>query len=316
VPTGAKSVIFINRAESPIVSCVPAGASGNLPSTASNLSANSQTRAITRGVSTNSQSRLSGSGNNIATKNRVFISTQNLVGGQLNTLEWNTWISAEARKYNGASSGFSYDVVLGTDKLIGTDAVIGAVIGFGRTDLTVGANSTSAKAPAIGLYFGKRLQQDLILDGYLSFARPQYTTTAGNFTSRRTSLSLSLTGKYATANYVVRPFGNITGYSEQQPAFNAIPANSISDYSASAGARFEMLKPLGDGNMTPYFSAAIDYSYSRTTAVGTSTFFYPRIGAGISGQVGGGHLRLDADAGKASADTFDYGLRATYEFNF
>lgn len=68
--------------------------------------------------------------------------------------------------------------------------------------------------------------------------------------------------------------------------------------------------------MRPAGGVAADHGYTNTTAAGTDTFFYPRIGFGFGMQLGKGALSVDVDAGKVRSDTRDFGARFTYEMSF
>lgn len=303
------------------VSCTPFGATAsNLSSSASNLNANGQTQAFFNSMATNTQSRFGGGAGNTVTKNRMFVSTQNMARSQMETTEWNAWVSAEGRNYNGGIDGYSADVVVGADKLFSDNFLAGVLLGFSHTDIKDATKSAKVGSPAIGTYFASRFAGDLILDSYVSYARPEYKLDGTSFKSDRTSVGLSLTGEYAASTGTIRPFGRLSGYSEDQPAYTgtggAVASNKVDSYKASLGARFESGTPLGSTGLMPYLSGAVDYVSSKSTVTGKDDFVAPRVGFGVSGPVGGGNLSFDIDGGKVTSDTYDVGLRATYEFNF
>jgi hypothetical protein len=159
--------------------------------TGSVIGANSQTNATRTDISNNTQNRLNGGGGNTATCNSVFLSTQNLTGAQsqFGQHEWNAWVSLE-----------------------------------GRTDIQNATQRTEITSVALGAYFAKRVQSDLLLDGFISVARPEYQTQDTTFTSNRTSASLSLTGSYTSGAWSVTPFAKFGAYSEQQPAYTGTGA--------------------------------------------------------------------------------------------
>jgi hypothetical protein len=254
--------------------------------TGSVIGANSQTNATRTDISNNTQNRLNGGGGNTATCNSVFLSTQNLPGAQsqFGQHEWNAWVSLE-----------------------------------GRTDIQNATQRTEITSVALGVYFAKRAQSDLFLDGFISVARPEYQTQGTAFSSSRTSASLTLTGNYRGGAWNVTPFGKFGAYSEQQPAYTgtggAVAANDITNISLALGAKVEPVAPMASG-ILPYISLGLDYGANTSTIAGTSAFFSPRIGVGGGMDIASGYLSVDLDAGKVQEGVRDLGLRATYEFSF
>jgi len=272
------------------------------------------------GTGNNSRSRLGGTSSNIVSRSQLFLSTQNLSNNSMERPELNVWISAEGRHYSGGYDGYSADVVVGTDKLFSDNFLAGLMLAYGHVDINDATDNAVANSPAVGAYFATKFAGDLILDGYVSYARPEYNLNGATFKSDRVSVSLAVSGEYRTGNLNIRPFASVSGYSESQPSYTgtggAVAANDIKDYKASLGARFEMSSALGSTGMTPYMSGAVDYGHSKSTAKGTTNFTAPRLGFGMSGPVGEGYLSLDLDGGKVTSDTYDVGIRANYEFKF
>ncbi len=279
----------------------------------------SQTGATLNGISNNTGSRF-GAGGNQATKNSIFLSTQNLPGNGLNKPEWNAWLNAESRVYTGGLNGSSYDVVVGVDKMIGADALVGVLAGYGRIGLTEGAATTSALSPQVGVYFGSRMQGGLIVDGFIAAARPQVFTAGTSFNSFRRSAGLTLTGRIDAAGQDVRPFINAIGFTESQPAFTGtggpVLANNITSITVSAGALINFSTPIGGTQLRPYLSGAIDYRKRSSTLGVTDMFFAPRIGFGVSGPTSIGNISISIDVGKSRSDTVDIGAVFNYELNF
>jgi hypothetical protein len=316
VPNGITSVYFDANSSTPVISCAkPTGSDG--ATTGSTISAGSQIAAAGNGVFNNAQNRLNGGGSNFATRNTVFLSTKNMPGAasQLGNPDWNAWISAEGRNYNGGFDGSSADVVLGLDKLISSNVIVGGMLAYGRTDIQDATQRTQVTSLASGAYLASRLRGDLFLDGFITYARPDYTVGANSFTATRTAVSLSLSGSYSGGSYLVTPFGKLSGYREAQPAYAAVAANDITSFNASLGAKVEPLAPMANG-MLPYISLAADYGSKTSTVNGTQSFTSPRVGLGFGMATGGGYLSVDLDAGRVQSDVRDVGLRATYEFSF
>lgn len=325
VKFGQKDVRATDAAEPALtakVTCTPAGtAAANTPDVISNIGANSQTDATGTGISNNTQSRLGGGRDNSASRNAVFFSSQNLPGAQsqFGLPDWNAWISAEGRTYRGGFEGSTADVVAGVDTLVSTDMLVGALLAYGRVDITNAGNRSEVTSLAIGAYFAKRFQNDLFLDGFISVARPEYQTQGTTFSANRVSAALTLTGSYTGGRVNVTPFGKLAGYRENQPAFvgtgGAVAANTITNVNLNLGAKVEPLTPLASG-ILPYISLSVDAASSTSTLNGTTSFIAPRIGVGFGAALGMGYLSVDLDAGKVRDNVRDMGLRATYEFTF
>mgnify|MGYP000026449720 CR=1 FL=1 len=284
------------------------------------ISANGQARAMQAGTSNNARSRLGESSSNIVSRNQLFFSSQNLSHSSIERPELNVWIFAEGRHYSGENDGYSVDVVFGADKLFSNNFLAGLILAYGHTDISYETGSVTANSPAIGAYFATKFAGGVILDGYVSYARPQYKLNGATLKSDRISVSLAVSGDYKTGKLNIRPFTSVHGYRESQPSYigsaGAVAENDIYEYKASLGARFEMNSVLGPTGMTPYMSAAVDYVRTKSTEKGTSDFTAPRLGLGLSGPVGEGYLSIDLDGGKVSSETYDLGFRISYDFYF
>lgn len=312
-----------NVSSSIVVSCTPAApeaASDTIVSQAATVSAASQSRAIANGLTANSRSRLGAGGSNTVSRSGMFFSTQNATRSALETAEYNLWVSGELRNFNGGLDGFSADLTLGVDRLITENTLAGLLLAYGRTDLDDGLGEATVDSPAIGAYFASRFAGDLILDAYLAYARPETETAGTTFKSDRVSAGMMLSGQYALSTGTMRPFARLNASVEDQPAYTGtngpVAATDLRSYTASVGTRFESAVALGSTGLLPYISGAIDYGYTDNGLSASDDFFYPRIGFGVAGPIGAGYFALDVDAGKARSDTYDVGLRLTYEAKF
>lgn len=302
--------VFAQQAGGALISC-PGPAAGS-------TFIDTQTTAVQTATSRNTQARLNGNGpRNQVTQNSVFLSTSNLPGAQsqLGQPELNAWISLEGRKLDGATTGNTLDVVLGVDRLISSRLIVGALVAYGRQDLTAGATNTQVNSPSVGGYFAARLQGDWIADGYLSLARPAYDVNGATFTANRVSGAFGIAGNYAGLGLDISPFAKLNGYREAQPAYGAVAANDITRLNASLGARMAPLSEMANG-VLPYISVAVDYGMTDSTAGGRDTYWAPRLGVGFSMALGGGFLSVDMDGGRIRSNVTDLGVRATYEMAF
>jgi hypothetical protein len=306
------------------ITCTPALGGAVVPAEAlSTISASSQSQATQRGISNNAKGRLNGNagGQNFMTNNAMFFSTQNLPGAasEFGNPDWSGWISAEGRKYSGTLDGWSADVVMGVDKLVADDLIIGGLLGYGRVDLDSATQSAEVSSVSVGAYFAKRFQDALFLDGFISVARPDYTIDGASFSAKRTSVALTLSGSYIGDKVKVTPSGTLSAYREKLPAYTgsggAVAANAIDNVNLNIGAKFEPLAEMANG-ILPYISLSADYGSSSSAISGKQSFFSPRIGVGFGAELGTGYLSIDLDAGKVHEDVRDVGLRASYEFTF
>jgi len=268
---------------------------------------------MTSGVGQNSAQRFGNPGgnsgnNDFVTQNSLFFSTKGGSG-----TEWNGWISGEWRGYSGGISGSSLDFVVGIDRLVAADAILGGLIAYGRTNVTDGGGAVSAISPAIGVYYGQRMANGLVVDGTLSVARPSYTTIAGNFTSLRTAVTVVVTG--GTSNRFT-PYAEIRAFREAQPAYGAVAANLIESTNVELGGRYDFGQLSGWGGFVPMVDVAIDYRYQNSTANGVDLSLFPRIALSVAKAGEMGSFAAAADFGKSRSDTFDVGVSLSWEFKF
>jgi len=284
------------------------------------ISANSQMRAVSTGINNTARSHFGTGPSNTTDTTQLFISTQNSTNSKMETPELNVWVLAEVRSYSSGFGGYTADIVIGADKLFSDHHLAGVLLAFGRGDISDATSSAVVNAPAIGTYFAREFTENLILDGYISYARPEYDTDGATFKSDRVSLAMSLSGEFSIDKATVMPFARLSGYNESKPGFTgtggAVASNNIEGYTAALGTTVVAKDAVFDTNMTPYLSVAVDYGYWNSTTNGADEFIAPRLGIGMSGAVGTGFLTLDLDHGKVTSNTYDVGLRAAYEFDF
>ena len=226
VPAGVKSVSVDytgSRRGRLTVSCTVAPPVVNTPditvNTVSAISANSQTTAISTGISTNTRLRLGGNAaasRTQVTRSMAFLSTQSLPGTarEFGQPDWNAWVSTEGRQYSGTLDGWSADVSLGVDRLLRDDVLLGGLLGVGRMDVDSSAQNVAVTTVSLGAYFAKRFQDDLYLDGFISAGRPDYQAGNAKFTAQRTAASLALTGSVTEGYLKITPTGKVSAYRE------------------------------------------------------------------------------------------------------
>ncbi|MFT5006916.1 MAG: hypothetical protein ACI8YI_002547 [Paracoccaceae bacterium] len=301
------------------VSCT-AGSGDDDSSITWGLSANSQTQATNTGIGVNSKGRF-GVSSNIVSQDFIYVSTSNGASGQLLPAGWSAWGTLEGRFYSGGTQGVSVDFVGGIDNMIAPDLLVGVLAGYGRTMVTDGGVDETAASPMLGVYFGKNVDENLLIDGFLSFARPQYDTSGASFLASRVSAGLTVTGQFSRKGLLIEPFLFARGYSEQQPGYTTglgalVAANDALSVAASLGVRVNFLNANFAGNLKPYASVAADYQRVFNTVGADDLVLAPRIAMGVTGELWQGQVSVDIDFGKSSSDTFDRGLKFGYEVSF
>ncbi len=305
------------------VSC--AAGTGNVTlGLALGIGANSQTLATNTGVGINAKGRL-GLGSNILSQNMIYVSTSNMPANlradRFLPTDWSAWGSIDARSYSGGITGTSADFVGGVDKLVSADLLVGMLAAYGRTIISDTGTPEVASSPMLGLYFGKNIDNRLIIHGFLSYARPQNEISGASFTSSRLSAGLTVTGQIERSGMLFEPFLYARGFQEQQPSYTTgigavIGANQAVSFAASVGVKVNFVGPESDQKIVPYASAAADYRRSSATLGPDDVVIAPRIALGLQGDLGAGKISVDLDFGKTRSDTYDRGLKIGYEIKF
>lgn len=311
-PTGRLAVSCVKDDTQDATETTAQGASG--------MSANSQTNATNTGVGLNTKARF-GYGGNFVSSDSVFLSTANLSSSQFLPADWSAWVSFEGRGYSGGMSGFSMDLVGGVDRMITPDLVIGVLGGFGRTVVSNSGTPEVVSSPMLGFYFGNNAKSGLIIDGFISAAKPVYDVNGATFRASRQSLGLTLSGKIQKTSVALEPFLFARGYQEAQPAYTmggggVVGQNETTAFSASLGVKLSMQGAQSTKTAIPYISASADYRVISSTNGSKDRVLAPRIGFGFSGKLGAADVSLDVDIGKARSDTIDRGVKLGYQLKF
>jgi len=308
---------FLNDStENLSVTCTPVSSSTPSGGSTGDLGGHSQTDAIDSGTGQQAQALFNGgqTGGASVQQNSLFLttaSTSNMAGRS----DMNAWMSIKTRGYTGGYGGAAYDFVGGVDYLVNADTLVGALIGLGQINVNDGTTQSSAISFAVGPYFAHRVNNG-VLNGFLTYAQPRYTTTSGKFTSARTALGLTMTGMSFSGHQNISPYFDLRAFTEEQPAYGIVAANSIRSLRATFGAIISAKRPLPNTDLTPYVKVAADLKTTTTTAAGTDSFAFGRLGFGLTGPLAGGNLVLDVDIGKVRSDTYDAGIRANWTIHF
>ena len=302
------------------VSCSEGAGTTSAAGTAGTVSASSQTFATTLGIGANTQARFQ-TGANAASGGHLFVSTSNLATNPAMAPEWNAWASYEGRGYSGGISGASFDFVGGIDRMVAPELFVGILGGYGRSFVTDTGTAKDSSSPMIGGYFGANVGQNLVLDGFLSYAQPSYQISGAQFEASRLSAGVTLTGQIERPRVVLEPFLHAHGYQENQPGYTTgggtvIAPNATATMMGSLGLRVKLVSKDQPSKLIPYFSAATDFKRADSSLTGTDLVTAPRFGFGLSGHLGKGQVSLDIDLGKTRSDTFDQGVKLGYKFKF
>ncbi|EKE71767.1 autotransporter domain-containing protein [Celeribacter baekdonensis] len=300
VPSGAVPLGTANLRAS--ASCVPgagldadAGAGAKL----GRIMGTTQNLAMHNALDGVAQNRFGGHADTVAVSRQGGFATGAIEGTGVTV-----WGYAEGRSYWGDDDGASYDLVIGADRMMSDTLFVGAMLGYNKID--VDGSDDTGKALAYGPYFGLETGT-LRLDGFLTYARPEYEIGGESFTANRRALGLAMSGDVPLASGILSPFGRLTAFDERQRAYGTVAAEHIQNARLSLGARMEFAEVNG---MTPYFSGAVEAVSHKTRAEGSSSFVAPRIGVGFDSEMANGMmLSVDVDAGKQAEGTYDAGLR-------
>ncbi len=281
------------------------------------INAAGQQQALNGALSSNISSRFGRGGENVATRNSVFVSTQNLAGDY--QMDASAWVALNSRAYFGGYEGHSVDLMLGADYLANSNTLLGVMLGAGISDLedTVGTK-TETDALLVGVYGAYRFSgSDIILDGYLTYAAVDYDTGTSTFKTDRLLAGLTLSGSYDIASGTVSPRARLLGTSEDFPAGAVAPVGGTTQQAlVSVGAEMAWNKPLGGTYLLPFASLDVEYGTVQDVGGLSDDFLAPRVGVGISGTVGGGQLAVSIDAGRTTSAVTDVGLGLSYDFTF
>jgi hypothetical protein len=281
------------------------------------ITAAGQQRAVSKALGNNISGRFGLGGNNVATRNSVFFSTQNLPSDF--RMDTSAWVALNSRAYFGGYEGHSVDLMLGADYMMNTDTLMGVLVGLGASNLEdTAGNDTQTDAVLVGAYGGYRFSgTTIVLDGYLAYAAVDYDTGTAKFESDRILAGVTLSGAYEVAAGTLSPRASLSGSSEDFPAGAvAVVGGTTQNALLEVGARMAWNKPLGNSSLLPF--ASLDVEYGRVEDIGglSNDFVAPRLGLGLSGTVGNGQLAFAIDAGRTTSDVTDVGLTFSYDFTF
>lgn len=307
VSTEGAEVAGAESASTITVTCEPASAATGVKKEAAvgALTAGAGTTAIGGGINSAMSSRKGGSGV-AASQNGVFFATQG------DAEDAQVWVSLEGRKFSGDIDGDGAELSFGADFEAGPGAYIGFVVSAGEYDLTTATDTINVKSVSYGPYFSTEIDDTWSVDGFITFADPEYDVSGTAYTAQRRSGQLRVTADYTWQNMDVASHLSFGGFREDHPAAGSNAAFDVSSTSGSLGTT--VMFDAG-GGLRPYVSLAAEFN-RLDDGTTESEHFSPRVGLGLSYDSAKGTTTLDIDGGETLEGTRDYGLRVGHSFQF
>ncbi|EPX80103.1 autotransporter outer membrane beta-barrel domain-containing protein [Litoreibacter arenae] len=234
------------------------------------------------------------------------------------------WGSLDTKRMNGTYSGTSGNLIFGVDALVGSSTIVGLLAGYNRSNVDLPSGQrVKAKGVAVGPYFSTQLSDRLSLDGFIGFARPDYTVDGGQFEGDKTFGNLTLTGSVPLRSAELSPFISIASSREDLPAFTSVAPvvayapTEIKSFVATIGTGINY-NPIDRGNLTylPTAGFEIDYVRNDDGFGNIDSFTTPRISGGVTILSDVGALNLGANVSRTSEGTTTVGASAAYFWQF
>jgi hypothetical protein len=309
------------------VTCIP---SGGLTSTADVQNAFTSAQVITQlsglysDVTQNISGALNGGVGPQITQNTFFFQSRGLVDKTSKGAapEWSVWGSGDYAAIDGQTfNGKQANLIVGADRTINSDTVIGGLLSYGTADFDTNVGGTigalDSDGITVGLYAGKKLTNGLTFDGLLTYTTLDYDvadgTTTGQFGANRVGISFGMYNQIALKSVVIEPRIRVTYGDEDQDAYvdsttAAIAARNITSGRASVGSKV-YFNTKTDG-LTPWVSLNGEYDFTDTGTLATSApnfdeTFSLRAGMGVNYITDMGDFRAELDIGGIGTNVFD-----------
>lgn len=286
------------------------------PTSAAQTSVTVQASVTQTAINTNIAGRFGSSGI-AASSNGLTVSTRGLdtAIADLGEPEFNAWVGIEGRRFTGTTTGDSRNFSIGFDRLVSPNLVIGGYVSYNDQTATVGGASTTTKSPLFGAYAAHKLNNGLLLSGFVGYGRPDYTIGTTSFTATRKVAGLSMSGQFEAGNLRLTPLASLLSSSEDLPAADSFAADRLENTQASLTIRAEPLQRFASG-ILPYASLGAEYRRQGSNLGTYDIFTKQRIGLGFDWQLEAGNLRVDLDYGSINSTSNDIGLSFVYDFKF
>jgi ubiquitin len=234
--------------------------------------------------------------------------------------DWSVWASSSALQLNGNYDGNGGNFTLGADTRVGSDGIAGFYLVYDWSRLQESEQESTARAPAMGVYWGAKLAERFILDAHFGRAKPDYTVNGSDFQSDRVMGSIGMTGSWELSSVVWSPGVRISGYGESVRAHSEGTATFDADnrkfWSTAASVRATATTGLGDTDIHPYAEVSIGRSGQSSDVDGNHYFGAARGVLGLTGSSGLGGLSVELSGGDFFQETRDGRFSASYSVSF
>ncbi|MBN4066226.1 autotransporter outer membrane beta-barrel domain-containing protein [Ahrensia sp. AH-315-G08] len=239
---------------------------------------------------------------------------------------WNVWASGRYAYFDGDTfDGGVGTVNAGIDYGFNENFLLGAVIGYGRADIDVGATGTlETRSYTLGTYFGAKLGGTIMADGFVAYTKSDYDVasggTTGQFDANRLSTGINLYGSIVMDKFTVQPGISFIYGSEKQDAYidstaTAVAGQTIKSGRISVGPKiiFNAIE-TNSGSISPWIAARFEHNFSNTNSAANTgapdlgNNNSGRLSAGFSSDFGAGTFSLSGDVGGlGTGDYISYG---------
>ena len=281
------------------------------------ISLATQQQSLTRALSQNFRARFGGAGSTVS-RNGLYFSTQDMPGNRGTPMEYTAWGSLTGRVYRDGLEGHSVDFVVGADRFVAPETLVGLMFGGGVTELEDNdGNSASAHSFLVGTYGAHQYASGLMTDGYLAYSGANYEADGIDIDTDRFLIGVSLSGEMVQPTGVLTPRMRLDAAWEQFPDdIDEVAGGTARRAVLGIGARYDWTTLIVGTGLSPFVSADMEFGWSESANGTSDKFASPRIGLGVSGVLAGGSLSTGFDIGRTTSETYDYGLRLSYAFTF
>jgi hypothetical protein len=230
----------------------------------------------------------------------------------------NVWAAITGRTFWDGYDGNSVGLTFGADRFVGAQTLVGLMAGRNQQKITDASGvDNNSSANMLGVYAAHAIGDTVVMDGYVARSWVGYDVDGTEFDTGRTLVGLSATGRIENAAGVLQPRARVDASRESFPeSVSGLTAGRAEAATASVGARFDWNTPLGASGLKPFASLDVEWNYARDTDDVVSHFTAPRLGLGVTGQVGQGELTAALDLGRVAEDVNDAGLTLSYDLRF
>lgn len=256
----------------------------------------------------------SGTGDAV-TRSDLFVSTQGNSGA---AHEANAWLAFSGASYFDGYEGYSADLSAGMDWRLGQSGVLGLMLGAGKTDLEDSVSpETGTSSYTVGAYAAHAFASGVVIDGYLAHSALDYEVGAAAFDTTRTQAGFSVSGAVAMSTGVLQPRMRLSGSWEDFPlGVGGVTGGTTEQFIGSVGARHAFNATVMAGGLTPWASFDLEYGHQEDTTGVIDYFLSPRVGLGVTGDLGAGVLSTSIDIGYVRSDVYGVGIEMSYGFSF